>query len=125
MGVPTPQCLKTQPSEASFHEGQGKRLHTHKVVGQGGATLASPRPGHGQEPHGIQSASTGPVPWVSNLHPTPSLSDTTHTQPPQRGRLRVQKHQAAGGVGGKAKSRVPRLRAGVRGANLSDRPEAF
>ena len=24
--------------------------------GRGGATLASPRPGHGQEPHGIQSA---------------------------------------------------------------------
>ena len=31
-------------------------------------------PGHGQEPHGIQSASTGPVavPWVSNLC-TPAL----------------------------------------------------
>ena len=24
----------------------------------------------------IQSASTGPVPWVSNLHPTPSPSQT-------------------------------------------------
>ena len=41
--------------------------------GKGGATLASPRPGQGEE--GIQSASTGPVPWVS-LHPTPSLPDT-------------------------------------------------
>jgi len=53
-------------------------------VGQGGATLASPRPGHEQEPHGIQSASTGPVPWVSNLHPTatPSLPDTGPTHNP-------------------------------------------
>ena len=53
----------------------------------------------GQEPHGVQSASTGPVPWVSNLHPTPSLPDTTRTQPPQRGRLRVQKHQRGEGEG--------------------------
>ena len=62
-------------------------MHMHNmymwVCVKGGATLASPRPGHGQEPHGIQSASTGPVPWVSNLHPTlpPSPRHSPHTTP--------------------------------------------
>ena len=37
--------------------GKGKFLHTHTVVGQGEATLASPPPDTGsQEPHSIQSA---------------------------------------------------------------------
>ena len=53
----------------------------------GGARGVDPRistPGHGQEPHGIQSASTGPVPWVGNLHPTalpPSQTQDPHTTP--------------------------------------------
>ena len=34
-------------------------------LGQGGADPRISTPGHGQEPQGIQSASTGPVPWVT------------------------------------------------------------
>ena len=72
-------------------------VSTHtKWWGKGGAALASPHPDTGRSWHGIQSASTRPVPWVSRPapHSLPPRHNP-HTTPPQRGRLRVQKRQAA------------------------------
>ena len=48
-------CRRSMLGRREVGKGKGKILHTHKVVGQGGGDPRISTPGHGQEPHGIQS----------------------------------------------------------------------